>query len=657
MFTDMVGYSGLAQDDEASALSILRRHNELLRALFPRFHGREVKAVGDAFLVEFDSALDAARCALEIQRALRDHNASAPGGERIRIRIGLHVGDVERTDGDILGDAVNIASRVEALADPEGICLTQQVYDQVRNKISGSIVRMAPANLKNIRLPIAVYKLLPASEPAHPEPRGPDAGRHLAVLPLASISPDAKDEYFADGLTEELISVLSQVQDLSVIARTAVAPYKAAPKPLSEVGTELGVDSVLEGSVRKAGNRIRITLQLVDVATQSHIWASSYNREIDDVFAVQEDIAERTAEALRLQFAKGSSTGSKRKPTPSVAAYDLYLRGLVAVAKPRASGLEEAVRCFEEATRLDPGFAEAYAAWANLYVAIAGDHVAMQEVMPRAKELAARALELDPDCSDAHASLANAAFQFDQDWEVAEREFRTAIALNSSNVTAHRFFGLMLLALQRFDEAKEELRRVIRLDPGGEARGTLSMAELYSGNVDAAVRIVEEGTAADPSPSSHTFLGLWYFAAGRREEAAREAAVAPDPTDDEGRFDHALLMGLLGRPDEAREVLASVERGETKTYTSLTHLAMLRSVLGETSAALDLLETAYREGDRVLWLFYPASYFAPLRRDARFTALLDKYGLPIRRFAVPVAPPSEGPTPGPGRAAPSGRSK
>jgi adenylate cyclase len=643
MFTDMVGYSGLAQEDEATALSLLGRHNELLRALFPKFHGREVKAVGDAFLVEFDSALDAARCALEIQRALGDHNASAPGDERIRVRIGLHVGDVVRTGGDILGDAVNIASRVEALAEPEGICLTQQVYDQVRNKIPASIVKMPPATLKNIRGPVAVYKLLPPSRPTRADSPAaePGAGRHLAVLPLASISPDAKDEYFADGLTEELISVLSQVQDLSVIARTAVAPYKTAPKPLSEVGADLGVDSVLEGSVRKAGNRIRITLQLVDVATQSHIWASSYNREIGDVFAVQADIAERTAEALRLQLAKGGGAGPKRKSPPNVAAYDLYLRGLVAANRPKAAGLDEAVRCFEEATRLDPGFAEAYAAWANLYVAVAGDHVAMREVMPKAKELAARALELDPDCSDAHAALANAAFQFDQDWGAAEREFRAAIALNASNVTAHRFFGLMLLALQRYAEAKEELRRVIRLDPGGEARGTLSLAELFSGNVDAALRSVEEDAATgDSAFSSHPFLGLCYLAAGRREEAAREADIPPDPANEDSVFDHALLSALVGRPAEARDLLASAERGEMKSYTSLTHLAMLRSVLGETSKALDLLETAYREGDRVLWLFYPATYFAPLRKDPRFAALLDRYGLPNRRFEVPRRPRS-----------------
>lgn len=639
MFTDMVGYSALAQSDESTALEVLEEHNRILRPVFSRFRGREVKTVGDAFLVEFESALDAVRCALDIQQILHDHNSTASDERRIRIRIGIHVGDVVQTNGDVLGDAVNIASRIAPLAEPGGICLTQQVYDQIQNKISKPITKLAPVALKNIRLPTSVYKIAQPWEArslpsALPSPGGP---HNLAVLPLASFSPDAADEYFADGLTEELISVLSQVNNLSVIARTSVFPYKSAPKSIAQVGAELGVDTVLEGSVRKAGNRIRITLQMVDVATQRHIWASSYNREVDDVFAVQADIAERTAEALRLEFTKAERAGVKKRSAANPAVYDCYLRGLVAASQHGGRGFDEAVRCFEQATKLDPTFADAYAAWANLLVVVSADLMPMRDVMPRARELAGRALELDPESSAAHASLGNIALQFDIDWPFAEAEFRKAISLNPSNVTAHTFLGTLLNSLQRFEEAKEVFRRAIQLDPGGNHLRTLAWAELESGNFDVAIEYVEEERDRHPnSISAHAFLGFYYVAAGRLADALREAdtPLTTGASGDE-RFDHALLNALVGRPDSARVVAAEAERGEAKSYTSAAHLAMLYAAIGEKANALDLLEKDYREGDRILWLFYQGSYFDSIRDEPRFLSLLRSYGLPTRRSRSP----------------------
>ncbi len=632
MFTDMVGYTALAQDDEAEALTVLDRHNRLLRPIFEKFRGREVKTVGDAFLVEFESALDAARCAVEIQRTLHELNTAPGHGREIRLRIGIHVGDVVRTNGDVLGDAVNIASRIEALAEPEGICLTQQVFDQIQNKIANPLVKMPPTDLKNVRLPVGVYKVLQpwADRSSGSRSGGRRDGRHLAVLPLANISPDPRDEYFADGLTEELISVLSQVRGLSVIARTSVAPYKLAPKSVAQVGAELGVDSVLEGSVRKAGNRIRITLQLIDVESQGHVWATSYNREIDDVFAIQSDIAERTAQALKLEFARAGASAGRTKPTPDLAAYDLYLRGLVASRKPDGEGNDEAIRCFDQATRLDPNFAEAYAAWANLYVVASGEYMPMPEVMPRARELAARALALDPSSSDAHSSLGNIAFQFDQDWQRAEEEFGRAIALNASNVTAHRFFALMLVALDRFEEAEDEYRRVLQLDPGSESGGLLSWINLLQGKYDAAIAYAEEARDANPTGvSSHVALGLAYLGAGRIADARREADFPTTGAKANVVYDHALLNALVGRPEAARALAAEIERGEAKSYLSKSDLAMLYGALGEKTQALDLLEVAHREGDRVLWLYYHGPWFATVRDEPRFVALLRQYGLPV----------------------------
>jgi len=643
MFTDLVGYSSLAQADEAVALATLARHHRLLRPLFPQFGGREVKTVGDAFLVEFDSALDAVRCAIEAQRVLRAENESHPGERKIEIRIGIHVGDVVPSGDDVLGDAVNIASRIQPLAAPGGICLSQQVVDQVENKLDVPFELLPPVPLKGIRTPIAVYRVvLPGGAPRPRASAGSvPTGRQLAVLPLTNISPDPNDGYFADGLTEELISVLSQVHGLSVIARTSVMPYKAAPKPVAVLGSELGVDTILEGSVRKAGNRIRITLQLIDVATQAHVWASSYNRELDDVFAVQEDIAERTAEALRLRLAQGDPVGTRRKLTANLAAYDLYLRGLVAVSESIDTRLEEAFGYFRRATALDPTFAEAYAAWASAYVWAAGDYLSMKEAIPRARELAARALELDPDSSDAHAAIANITFQYDNDWDVAEREFRRAIELNPSNVTAFRFFGMMKFALNQFAEADDLTRQAIRLDPAGGLGAMLSWIQFEAGDTAEGIRQAEAEVAKSPSVANTIYLGLTYLAAGRRDDALRRADVPLADADATARFDHALLNALVGRPEAARALVARIERGEEPSYNSATHLAMMYSAFGEKQKALDLLEQDHREGDRVLWLWYRGIFFDPIRDDPRFHALLRAYGLPtdppprLRRRGAP----------------------
>jgi adenylate cyclase len=550
----------------------------------------------------------------------------------------------------VFGDVVNIASRIQALADPESVCVTQQVYDQVQNNVSTPFAKLPPVALKNIKTEVSVYRVIPpwdARPTARPGPHRAEGGRSIAVLPLANISPDPGDEYFADGLTEELIAVLSQVRDLNVIARTSVMPYKTAPKSVTQVGADLGVDAVLEGSVRKAGKRIRITLQLIDVATQQHLWTATYNREIDDVFAVQSDIAERTAEALKLEFAKTVRPTVRGQPTANPAAYDAYLRGLVAESEEGTLNYDEAIRCYEQATELDPGFAEAYAAWGNLYVKAAGDYLPMKDVIPRARELTARALELEPDLSDAHAALANMAFQFEHDWRLAETEFRKAISLNPSNVNAHRFFAMMLIALDRFDEARQVIRGEIRLDPAGHAAHMLVMVDMAEGKYAAAIAEHEEHSAHDPSSvGKHVQLGFMYLAAGRREEALQQANTPLAGANEDERFDHALLNALLGRPEAARVLAAEVGRGQAKSYVSATHLAMLFSALGERDKALTLLEKDASEGDRVLWLWYRGTFFDPIRDDPRFVALLRQYGLPVHAPTAPKVDARDASTPG-----------
>ena len=630
MFTDMVGFSALTQADEAGALAVLERHNKILRSAFARYRGHEVKTVGDAFLVEFGSALEAVECAVEVQRALHDYNASADAPWKIRIRIGIHLGDVVETSDDVLGDAVNIASRVHALADAGGICFTQQVFDQVGRKSTVKAERLPPVTLKNIQQAVTIYRVSPNWE--RPTGRGPERerreGRSMAVLPLSNISPNPQDDYFADGLTEELISVLSQVPGLSVIARTSIVQYKATTKPIAQIGAELGVDVILEGSVRKSGDRIRVSLQLIDVPTQRHLWTDTYSRDVGDVFGVQTEVAERTARALELRLSRESAPAGARVPTANAAAYDLYLRGLVA-SNHETLRFDAAIRYFEQATTLDPSFADAFAAWANLYVIVAGDEKPMREMMPEARRLASRAIELDPESSAAHASLGNIAFQFDHDWTRAESEFRRAIALNPSNTVALRFFTLMLGALGRFEEALVFAREAVRIDPIGTNGFMLAWAELAAGNPAAGATYAESERDRTPdSVGAHIALGLFYVAAGRRQDALREADRPLGKATPLQRFDHAFLMATLGRPEEAREVLREIDGRSFDLYTTGADLALLYVALGEKGKALDLLEEDLQHGDGMAWMYSLSPWFDSLRKEPRYVALLKLYGLP-----------------------------
>ncbi len=280
MFTDMVGYTTLSQRNESLALDLLEEQKRMVRALLSRYGGREIKTIGDSFMVEFASALEAVRCATRIQEVFFERNTKSPQEKKIQLRIGIHIGDVEHKHGDVYGDAVNIASRMEPLSGPGGICISEQVYYQIQNKAEFPIIRLGKQALKNIQLPMDVYRIvLPWEKETHAEDESLEK-RRIAVLPLVNMTADPNDEYFADGMTEELISTISGISGLTVLSRTSIMQYKGARKNIVDIGKELNAGTILEGSVRKAGNRVRITVQLVDSPEDRHLWAQSYDREL-----------------------------------------------------------------------------------------------------------------------------------------------------------------------------------------------------------------------------------------------------------------------------------------------------------------------------------------------------------------------------------------
>jgi TolB-like protein/Flp pilus assembly protein TadD len=460
MFTDMVGYTSMTQADEQSALLLLQKQWEMLRPIIARHNGREVKTIGDALLVEFASALEATQSAVEIQTTLREFNQKSV--DKILLRIGIHIGDVVLNQEDVYGDAVNIASRVEPLADSGGICITEQVYAQVRNKLSYEMEKLPRQTLKNVDFPIDVYKVMLQRERQGSEEAPTN---RIAVLPLSNISPDPKDAYFAEGMTEELITVLSQVQGLRVIARTSVDHYRGREKRVSQIGQELRVGSVMEGSVRMAGDRLRVTVQLINTSSEEHVWAENYDRRLEDVFAIQSDIARKVADSLKVKLLAREEERLGRSGTENLPAYTSYLKGRTLLSKRKRSELIEAKEQFETAISLDPTYAPAYAGLADAYFLL-GEYqgLPVNKARQKATELVSRALGLDQDLAEAHASLGRD-MTISYQYEKAEAEFARALALNPSYSIAHMWYAQLLQNFGRVDEWVKEYRLADELDP------------------------------------------------------------------------------------------------------------------------------------------------------------------------------------------------
>jgi len=466
MFTDMVDYTTLSEKSETLALALLEEHRKLLRPIFARHGGREIKTIGDGFLVEFSSALEAVRCALEIQLLMHSRNQSVPSDRKILLRVAVHLGDVEHRDGDVYGDAVNIASRIESLADPGGICITQQVYDHVRNSEEFRTIALGQNQLKNVQMPTQVYTVLPPIDGTKTGKSEALEPRRVAALPLAILSSDHQDEYFADGLTEEIINTLSSIPELRVIARTSVMKYKQVNKTAGEIGRELKVGTILEGSVRKAGSRLRISLQLIDVGSEAPIWAQKYDRELEDVFKIQTDIAERVADALKIQLLRENRKLIEQKAPEDIGAYVLYLRGRYYWSKRTKEDLEKAIAYFAEAIEKDPNYALAHAGMADCYT-LMGRHLYLprKEAYSKAKEFANRALELNDNLAEAHTALAAVLMIYDWNWDAAEEHFKHAIHLNPNYANAHYLHSVLLQTTGNLQESVKAAEKAQTLDP------------------------------------------------------------------------------------------------------------------------------------------------------------------------------------------------
>jgi adenylate cyclase len=628
MFTDIVGYTALTQADESQALAVLERHNRLLRPFFPKFNGREVKAIGDSFLVEFDSALDATNCAMEIQRFLHDYNISSRDEWKITLRIGIHLGDVVHTGNDILGDAVNIASRLQPLAEPEGICVSDQVYGQVRNKIPQALEKMAPRDLKNIRFSVDVYRVVLPWETKRIEPIAELDRRRVAILPFANMSPDPADSFFADGITEEIISTVSNLSGLTVISRTSVMGYKGTTKKVKEIGNELEVGSVLEGSLRKVGNRLRITTQLIDANNDGHMWAQNYDRTLEDVFAIQSDIARQVADALKVKILPEEGIRISRAKTKNIEAYARYLKGV----RTFETGSGEYVRAEKfllEAVALDPGYAEAYSGLASIYMEMGVVGILNPtDAYKKTLEAAQKALSLDDSLAESHTAMGSA-FHVGMMLEEALREYDKAVELNPGYELARQQRAYYLSFFGRFEESLADFKKAGEIDPvgsGPHAGATIIL--LGMGDVEGSRREAQRAVEVDPF-NLNALSALAYIALqeGRKDDAIRMFELLAE----RGGQSWVGYLGYgyarLGRRDDALKILDRLEAQSKTSYVAPTIPAMVCAGLGDKDKALDLLEKAVGVKDPQICFLGIDYVWFELRTDPRFIRFLKATGM------------------------------
>jgi TolB-like protein len=464
---DIAGYSRLMGADETGTLARLKEHRrELIDPTNRQYRGRVVKTTGDGMLVEFPSVVDALGCAIDVQRGMHERNADVPAERRIEFRIGINLGDVIVDGRDIYGDGVNIAARLEGLAEPGGICISQTVLNHTRGKIAFDVEDLGEQQLKNSARPVRVYRVPCSGTPAKERPTLPLPDMpSIAVLPFENMSGDPEQDYFADGIVEEIITALSRFQHLFVIARNSSFTYKGRAVDVKQVGRELGVRYIMEGSVRKAGSRVRITGQLVDAVTSAHLWAARFEGGLEDIFDLQDQVTANVVNAIGAKLERAEIERAKRKPTDSLDAYDYYLRGMASFYRRTKEDVSEALRLSYKAIEIDREFSSAYglAAWCYFFRMVNGWMTDRAQEAAEATRLAYRVAELGDDDAVALSFSAVVLGYVANDAEAGVVLIDRALVLNPNLAVA----WLASATLRAFlgDANTEHAAHAMRLDP------------------------------------------------------------------------------------------------------------------------------------------------------------------------------------------------
>ncbi|HUP57715.1 MAG TPA: tetratricopeptide repeat protein, partial [Bdellovibrionota bacterium] len=681
-----VGYSAITNRDEKLALELLEEHRALIRPLFVEHGGREVKTIGDAFLAEFDSALEAVKCGIRIQERLGERNLEAQHARRIKVRIGIHLGDIVVSDNDVYGDGVNIAARLEQMAEPGSICFSQQVYDQVHNKLDHPLT-LRYGELRNIRKEARFYQVKPvtagaeATSPGISMPglaarlrrlrirrrrtafaagalaafaalatfvsvqrmRGPavahdtearpsSAAERIAVLPFRSSGFPRNEEYVVDAVSEDLILALSRLPGARVIAPSSVARFAGSKLPLREIAAELHAGTLIEGSLRKSGDRLKVSVSLVDPASETTIWAEEHEDRSANVFELQAKIARSVTTKLRMRrIASIPPGGTQEQASPDKEAFMLYIKGRFFLNQRTKEGFEKGIALFKKAIEIDPSFQGPYVGLANSYGFMGYyEYMSPKEALLKGMHYSERALTLDPESPDALSSTASRKMYYDHDWQGAEAFFQRALEVRPNYPSAHSWYSDFLVARGRIAEARREISLALDLDPLSLVLNTAAgRPEYFSGDYDAAIRRFSSVLEMDPSfLPARLWLGRAYLMKGDHPRALEvlRAAAARAPESAMVRAALAQALARAGRTDDARKLRAELEAAGS--YVPSYDIAAIDLALGERQRALANLEKAYEERSYHVVFAALDPSFSAIAEEPRFRAIVERVRSP-----------------------------
>jgi TolB-like protein/class 3 adenylate cyclase/Flp pilus assembly protein TadD len=709
MFTDMVGYSALSQRDGKLAVELLEEHRQILRGIFPRFDGTEIKTIGDAFLVEFTSALEAAQCAIEIQRTLAKRDADAPANRQIQVRIGIHIGDVIHRGGDVYGDGVNIASRIEPLANPGGICLSMDVERQIRNAVETHFEKLAATELKNISVPMDLFRIvLPwetklevgseilrgedqtsevrgqpvrrslgeggksetrfpwheivvvllllaaliggaflwfhragtpekttSEKPAAATPSIPE--KSIAVLPFVNMSEDKTNESFSDGISEELLNLLAKVPQLQVAARTSSFSFKGKGAEIPEIARQLHVANVLEGSVRKSGDHLRITAQLVRAAEGYHLWSETYDRKMEDIFKIQDEIAGEVVKELKVKLLGAAPKVRTTDPK----AYALYLQARELGRQMNVEAYAKSDALLRQVLEIDPRYAPAWDGLARNFTNRAGNGLlSPQEGYARGREAVEKALAIDPDYALAHTRLGLIA-TYGNDLAGAARHYQRALELDPTDLGVLGNAASFLKNLGRLDEALALDEAVARRDPVNlTTLSNLGYHQRMAGRYDAVILSLRTALSLSPSQGgAHAELGIALMLKG--DATAGLAEIEQEKSELWRMIGLPMAYCALGRKAEADAALNAVIAKYEKD--SSYNIAYVYAFCGDADKAFHWLDKAVSYQDPGLADIAVENLFDNIHSDPRWLPFLRKIGrapdqLAKIEFKVPALP-------------------
>jgi len=599
---DVVGYSRLMTIDETGTLAALTSlRKNLVNPKISEHNGRIVKLTGDGMLIEFPSVVSAVACAVDIQSAMRTRNATEPAA-RIEFRIGVNLGDIIVEDGDIFGDGVNVAARLEGIAPIGGIAVSQSVRDHVGKRLDLDFEDMGERRLKNIEAPIRVYSI------SVERPSGDVAASvgqerpSIAVLPFVNMSGDPEQEYFSDGITEDIITDLSKVSGLFVVARNTAFTYKGKHVDVQEVAKRFGVNFILEGSVRKAGARVRVTGQLINGKDNGHVWADRYDRDLTDIFAIQDEITHAIVEQLKVKLLPQEKKSIGQTPTGNVEAYTYYLRGRQFLHRHSKSYYQLARRMFAKAVELDPAYARAYAGIADCDSFLFLHYNAPVEIKG-IFETSAKALALESGLAEAHASQA-LALSLEERYDEAMAEFEKAIALDPNSFEGHYFYARACFAQGKLERAAALFERAAEIKPD-DFQSLILLRQIY------------RSLGRDAEGEDAARKGI--------ERAEQELNVHPE--NPRPAYLGASALVTLGETDRAKEWLARALAIDPDDALTQYNAACIYARLGEAEAAFDLLEDfiPHANHENKAWIKHDSD-FDPLRNQPRYQKILELIG-------------------------------